>query len=124
MVRQVRTTRISGEPPIKVDERDFMIIISGQTYSTIIDAAGELGVSAKTVREYIVKKIIPEPPIIQFGIRTVKHFPQDYMDAARKHLEKYRGGKDLSVKKSRQTALFENLQSTNSRIYKPHNGES
>jgi hypothetical protein len=91
-----------------------MIIISGQTYSTIIDAASELGVSAKTVREYIVKKIIPEPPIIQFGIRTVKHFPPDYMDMARKHLEKYRGGgKAISVKKSRQTALFENLQSTN-----------
>ncbi len=89
-----------------------MIIISGQTYSTIIDAAGELGVSAKTVREYIVKKIIPEPPIIQFGIRTVKHFPADYMEAARKHLEKYRDGKNLTVKKSRQTALFENLQTT------------
>jgi len=39
-----------------------MIIISGQTYSTIIDAAGELGVSAKTIREYIAKKIIPPPP--------------------------------------------------------------
>jgi hypothetical protein len=89
-----------------------MLFIGGKMYSTIIDAAGELGVSAKTVREYIVKKIIPEPPIIQFGIRTVKHFPPDYMDTVRKHLEKYRGGKDLSVKKSRQTALFENLQST------------
>jgi hypothetical protein len=89
-----------------------MIIISGQTYSTIIDAAGELGVSAKTVREYIVRKIIPEPPIIRFGIRTVKHFPPDYMDAAREHLEKYRDcGKNISAKKSRQTALFENLQS-------------
>jgi hypothetical protein len=101
-----------------------MIIISGQTYSTIIDAAGELGVSAKTVREYIVKKIIPEPPIIQFGIRTVKHFPPDYMNAARKHLEKYRGAKDLSVKRGRQTALFENLQSPDSSIYKSPNGES
>jgi hypothetical protein len=89
-----------------------MLFIGGKMYSTIIDAAGELGVSAKTVREYIVKKIIPEPPIIQFGIRTVKHFPPDYMDTVRKHLEKYRGGKDLFVKKSRQTALFENLQST------------
>ena len=65
-----------------------MIIISGQTYSTIIDAAGELGVSAKTVREYIAKSIIPEPPVIQFGIRTVKHFPPDYMKLARNHLEK------------------------------------
>jgi hypothetical protein len=101
-----------------------MIIISGQTYSTIIDAAGELGVSAKTVREYIVKKIIPEPPIIQFGIRTVKHFPPDYMDAARKHLERYRGEKIFPIKKSRQTALFENLKSPNSIVYKPPNGES
>jgi hypothetical protein len=70
-----------------------MIIISGQTYSTIIDAAGELGVSAKTIRDYIVKKIIPEPPIIQFGIRTVKHFPPAYMEAARKRLQTYRAGR-------------------------------
>lgn len=70
-----------------------MIIISGQTYSTIIDAAGELGVSAKTIREYIAKKIIPDPPVIQFGIRTVKHFPPDYMDSARKQLQTYRNGR-------------------------------
>jgi hypothetical protein len=71
-----------------------MIIINGQTYSTIIDAAGELGVSAKTIREYIAKKIIPEPPVIQFGIRTVKHFPLDYMHLARKHLQTYRTGRN------------------------------
>lgn len=70
-----------------------MIMISGQTYSTIIDAAGELGVSAKTIREYIAKKIIPEPPVIQFGIRTVKHFPPDYMVSARQHLQTYRAGR-------------------------------
>lgn len=87
-----------------------MIIISGQAYSTIIDAAGELGVSAKTVREYIAKKIIPEPPLIQFGIRTVKHFPPDYMEAARRYLEKYRIGRsDLSLK-SHQTDLFNSSQ--------------
>ena len=33
-----------------------MIIFNGQAYSTIIDAAGELGVSAKTIRQYIEKK--------------------------------------------------------------------
>jgi hypothetical protein len=71
-----------------------MIIIGGQAYSTIIDAAGELGVSAKTIREYIAKKIIPEPPVIQFGIRTVKHFPPVYMDTARKHLQTYRTGRN------------------------------
>jgi hypothetical protein len=89
-----------------------MIIISGQAYSTIIDAAGELGVSAKTVREYITKKIIPEPPVIQFGIRTVKHFPPDYMETARKYLEKYRLGRNDFPLKSRQTDLFEHTKST------------
>jgi hypothetical protein len=89
-----------------------MIITSGQTYSTIIDAASELGVSAKTIREYIAKKIIPEPPLIQFGIRTVKHFPPDYMAVARSHLEKYRTGRNDVQVKSPQTDLFPNSQST------------
>jgi hypothetical protein len=89
-----------------------MIIISGQAYSTIIDAAGELGVSAKTVREYIAKKIIPEPPLIQFGIRTVKHFPPDYMAAARRYLENYRLGRNDFLVKGRQADLFENTRST------------
>jgi DNA-binding transcriptional MerR regulator len=67
-----------------------MIIISGQTYSTIADAARELDVSAKTIRQYIAKKIIPEPPVIQFGNRTVKHFSKNYLTAAKKQLQKYR----------------------------------
>lgn len=71
-----------------------MIIISGQTYSTIADAARELNVSAKTIRQYIAKKIIPEPPVIQFGNRTVKHFTQNYLAAAKKQLQKYRTGRD------------------------------
>jgi hypothetical protein len=71
-----------------------MIIISGQTYSTIIDAAKEFEVSAKTVRHYISNKIIPEPPVIQFGNRTVMHFPKDYMVAAKKKLRQYRIGRD------------------------------
>jgi hypothetical protein len=71
-----------------------MIIISGQTYSTIVDAARELDVSAKTVRQYIAKEIIPEPPVIQFGHRQVKHFPKDYLAAAKKQLQKYRTGRN------------------------------
>jgi DNA-binding transcriptional MerR regulator len=71
-----------------------MIIISGQTYSTIVDAARELDVSAKTIRQYIAKKIIPEPPVIQFGNRKVKHFSQNYLTAAKKQLQKYRTGRD------------------------------
>jgi hypothetical protein len=71
-----------------------MIIINGQMYSTIVDAARELAVSAKTVRQYIAKEIIPDPPVVQFGIRRVKHFPQSYMAEAKKRLQKYQTGKD------------------------------
>ena len=71
-----------------------MIIISGQTYSTIADAARELGVSAKTIRQYIVKKIIPEPPVVQFGNRKIRHFSKNYLTAAKKQLQKYRTGRD------------------------------
>ncbi len=67
-----------------------MIIFNGQTYFTIIDAAAELGVSAKTIRQYITKRIIPEPPVIQFGIRQVKHFPKAYVDTAKERLKQYR----------------------------------
>lgn len=96
-----------------------MIMIGGQTYFTIVDAAGEIGVSAKTVRGYIDKGIIPEPPVIQFGIRTVKHFPPEYMDLARRHLEKYRTGKGGFLGKNRQTALFENGKPIDSGMNKP-----
>jgi predicted transcriptional regulator len=71
-----------------------MIIISGQAYSTIAEAANELDVSAKTIRQYITKKIIAEPPVIQFGNRKVKHFPRNYLAAAKKQLEKYRTGRN------------------------------
>lgn len=96
-----------------------MIMINGHTYFTIVDAAGKIGVSAKTIRAYIAKGIIPDPPVIQFGIRTVKHFPTEYMDVARRRLERYRTGKSGLPGKGNQTALFENGQSTDSDTYKP-----
>jgi hypothetical protein len=70
-----------------------MIIVSGQIYSTIVDAARELDVSAKTIRQYITKGIIPEPPAVQFGNRKVKHFPKNYLAAAKKRLQQYRAGR-------------------------------
>jgi hypothetical protein len=71
-----------------------MIIISGQTYSTIAEAASGLDVSAKTIRQYIAKEIIPEPPVVQFGHRKVKHFSKNYLSAAKKKLQEYRTGKE------------------------------
>lgn len=70
-----------------------MIILKGQSYFTIVDAAGTLGVSAKTIRGYIDKGIIPEPPNISYGIREIKHFPPEYMERAKELLDNYRTGK-------------------------------
>lgn len=85
-----------------------MIIFNGQTYFTIIDAAAELGVSAKTIRQYITKRIIPEPPVIQFGIRQVKHFPKVYVDLAKERLKHYQAVRNDSHTKS-QNSLFLDL---------------
>jgi hypothetical protein len=84
-----------------------MIIFNGQTYFTIIDAAAELGVSAKTIRQYITKRIIPEPPVIQFGIRQVKHFPTAYMDTAKEQLKQYRTARNGSHVKSQNSLLLD-----------------
>lgn len=71
-----------------------MIVVKGKTYLTTMDAALELGVSTKTVRTYIRKGIIPQPPTIKYGIRTLKHFPPEYIKRAKKYLEDCRAGKD------------------------------
>jgi predicted site-specific integrase-resolvase len=68
---------------------EVVIVIHDQTYLTIVDAAKRIGVSAKTVREYIAKGIIPEPPVVRYGIRLIKHFSQDYMEDAAKTLKQY-----------------------------------
>jgi len=67
-----------------------MIRQNGKDYLTISDAAKELGVAPKTVREYIAKGIIPQPPQIDYGIRTMLHFPPDFMRRAKSSLEKHR----------------------------------
>lgn len=70
-----------------------MIVVRGKTYSTTMDAATELGVSTKTMRQYIIKGIIPPPPEIQYGVRTLRHFPPEYMAQVRKSLDNYRHDK-------------------------------
>lgn len=64
-----------------------MIVVGGRTYFTIVDAAAKFGVSAKTVRSYIDKGIIPAPPTVKYGMRVMKHFPAEYIATARKMLE-------------------------------------
>ena len=72
-----------------------MILKDGKTYRTIAEAAKELGgVSAKTVREWISKKIIEEPPVFEHGIRTMPHFPPEYIERAKERLPQYQKSND------------------------------
>lgn len=67
-----------------------MIIINSQSINTIADAAKSLNVSAKTIKAYIQKGIIPKPDEIQYGIRSIQHFSEEYLENAHKTLEAYR----------------------------------
>ena len=67
-----------------------MIFINGNTYNTTADAARRLGVSTKTLRTYIEKAIIPEPPEVSYGVRVIRYFPDEYMSQVNKCLEDYR----------------------------------
>ena len=66
-----------------------MITVGGRKYHTIVDAADKFGVSAKTVRSYIVKGVIPVPPTVNYGVRMIRHFPPEYIAKAKKMLEIY-----------------------------------
>ncbi len=66
-----------------------MIVVKGTTYLTTMDAASELGVSTKTIRSYIRKGIIPPPPQIRYGVRTIKYFPPEYIASAKARLEHF-----------------------------------
>jgi hypothetical protein len=64
-----------------------MIYINGKTHRTIVDAAKELRVAAKTVHAYIAKAIIPTPPKVDYGIRRVQVFPPEYMRIAKRRIQ-------------------------------------
>lgn len=66
-----------------------MILVRGMPYQTSIDAAKQLGVSTKTLRHYIHKGIIPQPPIVNYGIRKLAYFPPEYIEQAKTALADY-----------------------------------
>ena len=66
-----------------------MIVINGTSYQTTVDAARKLGVSSKTVRDYIKRGIIPEPPEVRQGLRLIKYFPDEYLEKARNEIENH-----------------------------------
>lgn len=85
----------------RIGVESTMIIKDGKQYRTIAEAARELGgVSAKTVREWIRKGIIGEPPVLEQGIRTIAYFPPEYIATAKEKLREYRVSKQ-SVRRLR-----------------------
>ena len=80
-----------------------MITRNGKAYRTIADAAQELGVSAKTIRDWIQRGIIDHPPVVEHGIQTVTHFSADYMrkmkEQIREHREKRAAARNRSGKR-------------------------
>lgn len=79
----------------------LMIRHNGKDYSTIVDAAKELGVSQKAIRGYIDSGIIPEPPEFDYGVRRVAYYPPEYMKKAKAELERHRRESALNRKRNR-----------------------
>lgn len=69
-----------------------MIHIRGKAYPTIVDAAQELGVSAKTVRSWIDTGVIPPPPTVDWGMRTIEVFSSGYLARAKSAMKARRDG--------------------------------
>ena len=82
-----------------------MIRIDGRDFPTIAEAASIFKVSEKTVRGWIDKGIISEPPQIDHGARTLAYFPPDYMEKAKAELEEYRRRKQQNRKDSKGNKL-------------------
>lgn len=74
-----------------------MITIDGQQYPTLQEAAKFFGVSSKTIREYMNKGIIPQPPTIEYGLREVAIFPSEYLQEAKRHRDAYLAKRRKSV---------------------------
>lgn len=52
-----------------------MIRKNDKTYATIADAAREFGVSPRTIRDWIERGLIDEPPRLEYGVRIMTYFP-------------------------------------------------
>ncbi|GAB6909939.1 hypothetical protein JCM12296A_57870 [Desulfosarcina cetonica] len=65
------------------------MVLNGEKHQTVSDAATYFGVKTKTVREWIKKGIISEPPSVTHGVRTVATFPDDYLRKAQTERNDY-----------------------------------
>jgi predicted site-specific integrase-resolvase len=56
---------------------------------TIADAAKKLDVCPKTIREWITKGVIDEPPVFQHGTRPVQYFPDEFIEACKRKIRSH-----------------------------------
>ncbi|TWP34349.1 hypothetical protein [Leekyejoonella antrihumi] len=68
--------------------------MSGIQHRTIADVVPVFGVSTKTIRNYIKQGIIPQPPVVTYGLRDVSVFPDDYIEESKRRLRERRNGTD------------------------------
>ncbi len=80
-----------------------MITIRGKVFNTIVDAAKEFRVSAKTVGSWIEKGIISKPPEVEYGVRFIQHFPADYIAKAKEEIRRQRDSKNHKRKAKRSS---------------------
>ncbi|MDQ1686985.1 MAG: hypothetical protein QOC82_3722 [Frankiaceae bacterium] len=62
----------------------------GREVNTVADAAQHFGVSAKTVDKWIRAGVIPEPPVMEYGLGVIRTYPPDYLKRADKALREAR----------------------------------
>jgi hypothetical protein len=80
-----------------------MIITKGKAYYAIIDASARMGVSTQTIKDYIRKEIIPQPPIIKYGLRKLQYFSTKYTNLAQHRLINYRQMRDMKSDMARNS---------------------
>lgn len=65
--------------------------IDGKRFWTLAEAAHKLGgVSSKTLGNWIKRKIVSEPPVVNHGIREYYQFTDRWIAKAREEIELYR----------------------------------
>ena len=71
-----------------------MLKIDGKEVNTVEEAKKALKVSAKTIGEWIRSGILPEPPVVYYGTREIRTFPEDYLIKAQECIDNHRKKKN------------------------------
>lgn len=67
-----------------------MIDVNGRSQKTIEEAASELHVHPKTLRSYIAKRIVSEPPVVAVGLVDRRYFPPELLKQYKSQIASHR----------------------------------